>query len=143
MYVCILCLHIIITLLGPPSRVGNLRNTSVYTNNFTVVWDEPFASKKAPVVQFHVFYGPRDCVSVTESDMEHIILTKAKANEATLSDLQDGTLYCVHVFAVSLTGQGEATNIEITTQGDRSYLCSQSVIIQQSFVTPTHSETQL
>ena len=141
-YVRILCLHIIITLLGPPSRVGNLRNTSVSTNNVTIVWDEPFASQKAPVVQFHVLYGPRDCASVTESDMKRMILTKAKVKGVTLSDLQDGTVYCVHVFAVSLTGQGETTNIEITTQGDGSYLCSQSVIIRQSFVTPTHSETQ-
>ena len=111
-------------------------------NNFTIAWDEPFASQKAPVVQLHVLYGPRDCASVTESDMKSIVLTDAEATGITLSGLQDGTVYCVHVFALSLSGQGEAAEIQITTQGDGSYLCSQAVTIQQSFVIPTHSETQ-
>ena len=121
--VCILYLHII-ALLGPPSQVGNLRETSVYTNNFTIAWDEPYTPQKAPVVQLHVLYGPRDCASVTESDMKSIILTdtEAEATGITLSGLQDGTVYCVHVFALSFTGQGEAAEIQITTQGDGSYL---------------------
>ena len=139
--VCILYLHII-ALLGLPSRVGNLRKTSVSTNNFTIAWDEPYTPQKAPVVQFHVLYGPRDCASVTKSDMKNITLTEAKATGVTLSGLQDGTVYCVHVFALSLSGQGEAAEIQITTQGNGSYLCSRAVIIQQAFVIPTHLETQ-